>query len=430
MKPRQCVCALTVAALLVFACVSVAGATPASTPPQSASPGGYTFYTVQPGDNLFRISLRFGVSVYALMQANGLTNPNYIYVGQVLRIPTGPITPPPPQPPPPPPPQPPPPSGGFYYTVVSGDSLAIIAARFGTTVYAIMQANGLVNPNFIYRGQVLWIPGTYKPPQPVYGRWRGEYFGNERLAGAPSVIRYDPYIAFDWGTGSPHARIDADCFSVRWTRNIWLSAGTWRFTAATDDGVRLYVDNALVIDQWHEQPATPHTAEVQLGTGNHAIRMEYYELTGLASAHLDWQLVSGGSSCSRCGSTQPAGSWQGEYFDNMYLDGGPDLVRSDPAIDFDWERKSPGESISVDIFSARWTRTVYLSAGTYRFHATVDDGVRLFVDGRVVIDEWDDNPGTEFIGDLKLPAGNHALKVEYYEKGYEAKIKVWWEKLR
>jgi len=59
----------------------------------------------------------------------------------------------------------------------------------------------------------------------------------------------------------------------------------------------------------------------------------------------------------------------------------------------------------------------------------VDDGVRLYVDGKLVIDEWESNPVTEFTGDIRLRAGNHAIKVEYYEFAYDARIKVWWEKL-
>ncbi len=427
MKPTHCLCALTVAALLMLAFTGAVGAAPASAFPPSATQSGNTCYTVQPGDNLYRISLRFGVSMYTLMRANGLTNPNYVYVGQVLCLPTGPVYPPPPLPLPPPPP----PSGGFYYTVAYGDTLAVIAARFGTTIYAIMQANGLANPHLIYRGRVLWIPGAYRPPQPASGRWRGEYFDNEGLAGAPSVVRYDSNINFDWGTGSPDPRISADYFSVRWTRTMWLNMGTWRFTTATDDGVRLYVDNVLVIDEWHEQPLTEYTADVPLSAGNHTVRIEYFELTAVASAHLSWQCISGGGPtvCDSCVTPVPTGTWWARYYDNMFLDGQPDLVRNDPAVDFDWGTGSPGEGISNDFFSARWTRTASFSAGTYRFHVIVDDGVRLFVNGQVVIDEWEDNPGTEFIGDVKLRAGAHAIKVEYYEKAYDAKIRVWWEKL-
>jgi LysM repeat protein len=131
--------------------------------------GGST-YTVQPGDNLFRISLRFGTTVPALQQANNIPNPNLIYVGQVLKIPAGGTTPPgqtpvpvTPVPATPPPGQTPAPQTGTY-TVQPGDTLSRIAARFGTTVNAIVLANNIVNPNLIYVGQVLKVSGATGQP--------------------------------------------------------------------------------------------------------------------------------------------------------------------------------------------------------------------------------------------------------------------------
>jgi len=132
-------------------------------------------YIVQPGDTLWRISRQFGTTVEAIVQANNIPNPNLIYVGQVLEIPgvgptqTPPIIPPgpttTPQPPPPtvaPTPLPP----TQTYVVQPGDTLTAIAARFGTTVQALVVANNIVNPNLIFVGQVLVIPGT-GPVQPT-----------------------------------------------------------------------------------------------------------------------------------------------------------------------------------------------------------------------------------------------------------------------
>ena len=231
-------------------------------------------HVVQAGENLFRISLKYNVSMAAIMQANGLINPNYVYVGQVLCIPGGQVSPPPPPSPPP----------GSRYCVQPGDTLGAIAARFGTTVYAIMQANGLNNPNYIYVGQWLIIPATCCPPPPAPppgGKWKGEYYANPHLAGPAALVRYDTAINFDWGDKSPAAQIPVDNFSVRWTRTVYLSAGDYRFTATVDDGVRLWVDDQLLIDQWEQHPASTYTKDVTLGAGYHAIRMEYRELTGL-----------------------------------------------------------------------------------------------------------------------------------------------------
>ncbi len=118
-------------------------------------------YTVQPGDNLFRIALRFNVSIAAIQQANNISDANLIFVGQVLTIPgaTGTVSPtsvptggsvPTPAPS----------SGGGSYTVQPGDTLSKIASRFGTTYLAIAAANGITNPNLIFVGQVLNIPGA------------------------------------------------------------------------------------------------------------------------------------------------------------------------------------------------------------------------------------------------------------------------------
>lgn len=141
------------------------------TRPAFAQDGGT--YVVQPGDNLFRISIRFNTTVAALQQANGIGNANLIYVGQVIRIPTGtgtPVTATPVSPvtatPAPVVTATPPPTTGGTYTVQAGDSLYRIATRFGVTAQAIVAANGIANPNLIYVGQVLRIPGGGTSPVP------------------------------------------------------------------------------------------------------------------------------------------------------------------------------------------------------------------------------------------------------------------------
>lgn len=106
-------------------------------------------HVVQPGENLFRISLRYGTTVDAIMTANGLTS-IYIYVGQELVIPGASGEPAPP-------PEPTPSTDG--YVVQPGDTLSGIALRHGVTVWALTQANDLTNWNIIYAGQTLIIPG-------------------------------------------------------------------------------------------------------------------------------------------------------------------------------------------------------------------------------------------------------------------------------
>ncbi len=120
--------------------------------------------------------------------------------------------------------------------------------------------------------------------------FRGEYFGNRWLSGAPVLVRQDAEINFNWGYGAPDAALPADCFSVRWTRELFFNAGNYTFFSRTDDGVRVWVDSTLVIDRWFDQSATTTASKaIYISQGNHAVRVEYYENTGVASAQVWWQ---------------------------------------------------------------------------------------------------------------------------------------------
>jgi LysM repeat protein len=136
---------LLAAALLCLSAGSALAAPPPSAPPPvvpAAPPMNPVYYVVQWGDNLSRIAARYGTTVWAIAQANGIANVNYIRVGQVLLIPVAGTVPQP---------------GPCFYIVQRGDTLSAIAWRFGTTVWAITQANGIWNPNLIYVGQRLLI---------------------------------------------------------------------------------------------------------------------------------------------------------------------------------------------------------------------------------------------------------------------------------
>lgn len=131
----------------------------------TTAPVAGTTYVVQVGDTLFKISVRFNVSQGALMTANGLANPNYIYVGQRLIIPGagGTATPGPTSAPATATSVP----AGTTYVVQSGDTLNRIAQKFGVTIAALMSANGLSNANLIYVGQRLIITGGAGTPAPT-----------------------------------------------------------------------------------------------------------------------------------------------------------------------------------------------------------------------------------------------------------------------
>ena len=121
----------------------------------------------------------------------------------------------------------------------------------------------------------------------------GEYFDNVDFTNR-RLIRKDATVNFNWGSGSPDPLIGADTFSVRWTGKLKPQfSETYTFRTTSDDGVRLWIDNQLVINSWVDQAATVRTGTVTLEAGRlYDIRMEYYERGGAAVASLSWSSPS------------------------------------------------------------------------------------------------------------------------------------------
>jgi hypothetical protein len=255
-------------------------------------------------------------------------------------------------------------------------------------------------------------------PAVAQGDWYGEYFSNRDLAGGPVFTRYDSRLRFDWGTGRPAEGVPSDNFSARWTRSEWFESGTYRFSYRSDDGIRVWVGDTLVVDDWRDRQAGWSWVDHTVTGGTHTVRVEYFEHAGSAAVEVAWERVSGEA------------VWRAELFDNRKLSGSPDLVRYDAAIDFDWEDGGPGGGMPADDFSVRWTRTLGFTSGSYRFYASCDDGVRIFVDSSRVVDAWQDQklPNTRS-GGIFLGSGQHTVVVEYYQHGGEASAHVWWKRL-
>jgi hypothetical protein len=251
-----------------------------------------------------------------------------------------------------------------------------------------------------------------------YPDWKGEYWSNRNLSGNPTMVRNDREIRFNWGEKGPGGGVPADNFSARWTRKVSFEAGTYRFYALVDDGVRVWVDDRRIIDAWYDHALHELTADYVLSEGEHTIRVEYLESSVNAQISLGWQKIGAPS--------YP--DWKGEYWSNQKLEGTPALVRNDQAPDFNWGSGTPGGGLPGDRFSARWTRTLTFEPGRYRLSAQADDGVRVYVDGKRVLDEWHASQGKTYEVELPL-GGEHALKVEFYEVTGNARIRFWWTRI-
>jgi hypothetical protein len=143
--------------------------------------------------------------------------------------------------------------------------------------------------------QVGGTPPPPPPPPPVLAipvnAFRGEYYDNQDFTNL-KVRRIDASVNFNWGTGTPDTSLQSESFTVRW-EGYWdfAAAGTYRFSATMDDGMRVWVDNASVIDGWIPQPATLYTKDVSLSAGRHYVKVDYFEQSGNAVAQVSWAYV-------------------------------------------------------------------------------------------------------------------------------------------
>jgi hypothetical protein len=107
-------------------------------------------------------------------------------------------------------------------------------------------------------------------------------------------VRIDPTVDYDWGSGSPDPSISSDHFTVRWTGAVQPQFNEpYTFYTTTDDGVRLWVNGQLIIDEWVDQSATEWNGQIALtARRKYSVTMEYYENGGAASAQLAWSSPS------------------------------------------------------------------------------------------------------------------------------------------
>jgi len=250
-----------------------------------------------------------------------------------------------------------------------------------------------------------------------FANWKGEYYGNASLTGEPVLVRDDVEITFNWGAGSPSPQIPTDNFSVRWTQTLPFNEGGYRFKARADDGVRVWVGDRLIIDAWLPNVEQTFVGYVWLPRGNHPVRVEYLELGGNASVQVWREEI-----------TSFVG-WRGEYYSNPDLADDPLFIRDDAEISANWGEGSPGYGLPADQFSIRWSRRLQLEAGRHNFWAYADDGVRVYVNGRLVIDAWQDSSAERYDGTIDLDAGDHRIVVEYYEGQGQAVIQFGWQRV-
>ena len=262
-------------------------------------------------------------------------------------------------------------------------------------------------------------PPTPTPMPPSADAWAANYYANRDLSGSPVLTQRVDSIQFNWGAGSPGPSVPADNFSARYQRTMSFGTGTYEFRATYDDGIRIYVDGQVLLNDWREGSARSSSAQKML-SGQHDIRVEYFDATGSAAVVVFIGLV------------RDSADWNASYFNNTDLTGSAALVRGEPRgqhypLDYNWGDGSPAPGVvNNDYFSGRWVGSFHFDAGDYTFQVNADDGARLYIDGIRVIDAWSDGykqASNVFYG---VGKGSHQITVEYYERTGGAAIQAWW----
>ena len=122
---------------------------------------------------------------------------------------------------------------------------------------------------------------------------KGEYFNNKHFSGKPVFTRIDKTINFRWGTHKCDERLPIDNYSIRWTGKLIAPvSGVYKLRLDGDDGIRFFLDDKLLIDQWVDRGETADIVSVDLVSGKkYDIRIDYYENDGVSLARLKWDLV-------------------------------------------------------------------------------------------------------------------------------------------
>ncbi|MEM6632597.1 MAG: PA14 domain-containing protein, partial [Bacteroidota bacterium] len=247
-----------------------------------------------------------------------------------------------------------------------------------------------------------------------------------------AMRRIDRQINFNWDLGAPSPSMGENTFSIRWEGFIEVpTSGTYTFYLRSDDGVRLWIDNQMVIENWTVHAPTEDIGTIELEAGQRVpIKLDYFENGGHAVAELRWssseiekQYVPESALFLEQGGT----GLMATYYDNIDFTNEA-MQRIDPVVDFSWGGGAPNAAMGVNTFSVRWKGFIEVPySGTYTFYTASDDGVRLWVNGQQIIDDWRDHGVLENTGTISLTEGEMVpIQLDYYENGGGAVVKLSW----
>jgi hypothetical protein len=289
-------------------------------------------------------------------------------------------------------------------------------------------------PGTYYSYWRLWIGGAFKGPTIAIqinvtgdpsgsppGTWAAKYYNctspNGECAAQYETYESGTYVFRNWGIGGPGGTINTDNWSASFTKNVYFPGGQYRIHSNHDDNGTVRIDGQVVLDG---QQASEQDGMIQLNAGDHTIRVEYVEKTGSAHIEVWWQ----GPGYLPFDQTCDPSQWCAQYWGTNNFAGAPALVQNEGYADLtrDWHGGNLGYNFPGDYFSARYTRIVPFSCGTYRFDIGGDDGLSLSIDGVPYGANW-----STF--DIPISTGNHVVQANYVENTGDAFFHVTWSQL-
>jgi len=254
-------------------------------------------------------------------------------------------------------------------------------------------------------------------------RYFAEYYDNERLDGIPVFTQIEEKINYKWNNSSPGHGINKDYFSIRWTGQFQFEEGDYLFHYRVDDGIRVWLDDRLLIDDWHNQFSGDLYLRKTLSQGNYKVKCEYYEMNAGAEVLFEWKKIPL--------IKIPDNAYYAEYFNNMKLEGEPVFTQIEEKINHNWLESSPGHGVNKDQFSVRWSGQFSFNEGYFTFHYRSDDGIKVWLDDRLIIDDWKIRGAQDRKSTIFVSKGNHKVTCEYFEyTGYAEVMFNWVELLK
>ncbi len=259
----------------------------------------------------------------------------------------------------------------------------------------------------------------------------GQYFAGTNFNTYVTTLA-NQGVNFSWGDTSPAPSVPAGNFSARFTGEIVPSySQAYTFKVTSDGGVRLWVNGVELINDWTSHPTTIDTATMALNAGeSDNIRIEYQDGDGSAAFLLQWQSASQPLQVVPVTALYPSpDGLLGTYYNTDALTN-PVLQRIDGTVNFNWLNDSPDlASVNTnETYSMEWDGQVQPDfSGVYTFSTTADDGVRLWVNGQLLINDWLNQATTMQSGSITLAAGQrYDIELHYYNDLLPGNVQLAW----